>query len=128
MARADAAGDAYEELTDRYERVANVESAAGLLNWDQQVMMPDDGTPARSAQLSTLSAVSHEYLTDDRTGELLDELEGADLDAEQRAVVREIRHEHDRAAETRKEHDCGGDPRRSGVGFGCVIGGGHRML
>jgi len=92
-------GEAYDALCDRYERIANIESAAGVLGWDQQVTMPDAGTPARSAQLSTLSAVSHEYLTDDEVGALLDRLEGAELDGEQAAVVREISHEHDRAVE-----------------------------
>jgi carboxypeptidase Taq len=99
MARAEQSGDPYEELTDRYERIFNLGSASGVLGWDQQVMMPDEGTPARSAQLSTLSAVRHEYLTDDAVGDLLDELEGADLEDEQGAVVREIRHSYERAVE-----------------------------
>jgi carboxypeptidase Taq len=103
MARADTTGDAYEELCERYERIANISGASGVLGWDQQVMMPEGGTPARSQQLSALSAVSHDLLTADEMGELLDELEGADLDGEQQAVVREIRHSYDRAVEVPEE-------------------------
>ncbi|MFB6132755.1 MAG: carboxypeptidase M32 [Halanaeroarchaeum sp.] len=87
---------AYEDLLDRYERVVNLENARGLLSWDQQVMMPSGGTPARSKQLSTLSSIVHEHLTDDRMGDLLEELEDADLDAERAGAVREIRREYRR--------------------------------
>ena len=91
------APDAYGSLLDRARRWNAVGSAAGVLSWDQQVMMPEGGTPARSKQLSTLSSLRHELLTDEEIGELLDELDGTDLTDEQAAVVREIRREYERA-------------------------------
>jgi carboxypeptidase Taq len=94
---AESAPDAYRELLQKYKRVSNVRNAAGLLSWDQQVMMPEGGTPARSQQLSTLSSLSHELLTEDDIGELLTELESSELTDEQSAVVREIRRKYDRA-------------------------------
>ena len=93
----ESAPDAYETLLEKYRRVANVRNASGILSWDQQVMMPDAGTPARSQQLSTLSSLSHDLLTDDAVGDALDELEATELRDEQAAVVREIRREYDRA-------------------------------
>ncbi|WP_247006481.1 carboxypeptidase M32 [Halorientalis litorea] len=90
-------GDTYEQFTDHVRRMTNVGNAAGLLNWDQQVMMPEGGTPARSQQTAALSAVHHEMLTDDALSDYLDDLEAAELDAEQAATVREIRREHERA-------------------------------
>jgi len=92
------APDAYRRLLEEYKRVANLRAASGLLSWDQQVMMPEGGTPARSQQLSTLSGLSHELLTDDAVGTALAELESAALTPERSAVVREIRRKHDRAA------------------------------
>ncbi|MFC4358216.1 carboxypeptidase M32 [Halobium salinum] len=92
------APDAYQELLSNYRRIANVGNASGILSWDQQVMMPEGGTPARAQQLSTLSAVHHDLLVDDEVGDLLDELEGADLDEEQSAVVREVRRKYEREA------------------------------
>jgi carboxypeptidase Taq len=89
--------DAYDDLLAAYRRVANVRNASGILSWDQQVMMPEDGTPARSQQLSTLSSLSHELLVDDAVADALDELDGADLTDEQAAVVREIQRKHERA-------------------------------
>src|SRR6056297_463640 len=91
------APDAYEALLDRVQRWNTVGSAAGVLGWDQQVMMPEGGTPARSKQLSALSSVHHDMVTADETGELLDELDDADLTGEQAAVVREVRREYERA-------------------------------
>ena len=92
------APDAYDALLDRARRWNTVGSAAGVLGWDQQVMMPEGGTPARSKQLSTLSSIRHDMLTDDETADLLATLEDADLTDEQAAAVREIRREHRRAA------------------------------
>jgi carboxypeptidase Taq len=66
-------------------------------------MMPEGGTPARSKQLSALSATTHELLTDEETGEMLDALEAADLDGQQAAVVREVRRQYDRATKVPTE-------------------------
>ncbi|WP_418282603.1 carboxypeptidase M32 [Halorubrum sp. DTA98] len=92
-----AAPDAYEDLLDRARRWNTIGSAAGVLGWDQQVMMPEGGTPARSKQLSTLSSLQHDVLTDEATGELLAELDDADLTDEQTAVVRELGRAYERA-------------------------------
>ncbi|MFB6070981.1 MAG: carboxypeptidase M32 [Halanaeroarchaeum sp.] len=87
---------AYEDLLDRYRRIANLEKTQGLLSWDQQVMMPEGGTPARSKQLSTLSTLAHDLLTDDAIGDLLEDLDGTDLEPAQRGAVREIEREYRR--------------------------------
>ena len=44
----DSTPDAYEELLDRYGRATYLGDANQLLSWDQEVMMPEGGTPARS--------------------------------------------------------------------------------
>lgn len=98
MATHDGIEDAYRGLTEELAPIVNVSGAQGVLGWDQQVMMPSGGTPARSNQLSTLSRLHHELLTDEHIGELLDTLDGADLDRDRAAVVREVRREHERAA------------------------------
>ncbi|WP_252699785.1 carboxypeptidase M32 [Natronosalvus vescus] len=94
---------AYEELERRIEQITNIGNAAGILRWDQEVVMPEGGTPARAKQLSTLSSLSHELLTEDRTGELLEALEAADLEDEKAAVVRETRRQYDRATSVPQE-------------------------
>jgi len=101
-AAADAAADgdapaAYDDLLEEYARHATLGDVNGLLQWDQEVVMPEGGTPARSTQRSTLSALAHETLTDDVVGESLADLEGTDLHPARAAAVREIRREHERA-------------------------------
>jgi carboxypeptidase Taq len=87
----------YEQFIDLVKRHANLQSAGGVLNWDQEVMMPDDGTPARSQQLSAISSVSHDLLTSGEMAGYLDDLAEADLDPDQQAVVREVQRQHERA-------------------------------
>ena len=88
--------EAYSDLLDRYAQISNLYGAQQLLNWDQQVMMPEGGTPARSKQLSTISTLEHDLLTDEEIGELLDTVEDADLDEPEAGAVREIRREYER--------------------------------
>jgi carboxypeptidase Taq len=95
--------ETYDDLLDRYERISALKDGGGVLYWDQQVMMPEGGTPARSKQLSALSAVTHEQLTADETGRLLEDVESEDLTDEEEAVVREVRREYDRAAKVPEE-------------------------
>jgi carboxypeptidase Taq len=91
------APDAYDELMERYGRISSIRDASGVLSWDQQVMMPEGGTPARSQQLSALSATSHELFTADEFGDALEAAESVDLDDRREAALREIRREYERS-------------------------------
>jgi carboxypeptidase Taq len=87
----------YDEFLDRVQRLEHLESAGGILGWDQQVMMPEGGTPARAKQRSALSTVTHDRLTSDDLAADLDALDEESLSDDQRAVVREVRRKHERA-------------------------------
>ena len=89
--------DAYDDLLDQYEQKATLSDARGHLQWDQEVMMPEGGTPARSRQLSTLSALEHETITDESVEDALAEIDRSALDPAQQAAVREIERQHERA-------------------------------
>ncbi|SDX62090.1 carboxypeptidase M32 [Halobellus clavatus] len=89
--------DTYDDFLGHVRRLTNVGNVEEMLSWDQQVMMPAGGQPARSKQQSTLSSLEHELLTDDALAAYLDDAEGDDLDPEQEAVVREIRRKQRRA-------------------------------
>ncbi|MEF8841559.1 MAG: carboxypeptidase M32 [Haloarculaceae archaeon] len=90
--------DAYDDLLEEYRRATYLSDAGSVLGWDQQVTMPEGGTPARSKQSAALSAVQHDVLTGDGIADPLDELDEASLPDPQSAVVREIRREHERSA------------------------------
>jgi len=88
--------ETYEAFLDHVRQYNYVGDASGVLGWDQQVMMPEGGTPARSKQTSALSTLRHQLLTDDDLADWLDDLDGA-VTGEKGAVVREVRRQHDRA-------------------------------
>ncbi|PSP45609.1 carboxypeptidase, partial [Halobacteriales archaeon QH_10_70_21] len=90
--------EAYDDLLAQYGRSTYLGDANMVLSWDQEVMMPEGGTPARAKQRGAISAMQHELLVDDDVGAWLDELGDADLPAEESAVVREIRREYERKA------------------------------
>ena len=95
------APEAYRDLIEQNRRISYLNSASGVLGWDQQVTMPEGGTPARAKQLSALSSVSHDLLTDDAFEDALVGAEDAvdELDSRQQANVREIRRNYDRTAD-----------------------------
>jgi carboxypeptidase Taq len=90
---------AYRTLEERFKRLSDISGALAVLEWDHQVMMPRGGNETRAEQVATLRQMAHELLTDERTGGLLGEAEadGDQLDAWQRANLREMRRSYVRA-------------------------------
>lgn len=92
---------AYQELVNRARDAATIASAAQVLGWDQETMMPPGGVELRTRQLSQLAKLSHEMFTDARIGDLLAECESsddlvADPLSETAVNIRELRREYDR--------------------------------
>ncbi len=58
----------YKTLKEKMQRIADVENAAALLNWDQEIYMPVNGSSFRSRQLSTLSGIAHDLFTEEENG------------------------------------------------------------
>jgi carboxypeptidase Taq len=87
---------AYEHLEQRFRRWSALRDAAGMLHWDMSAMMPEGGHSARGEQLAALGVVSHQLLTEPKTGELLEAAaeEERGLDAWQRANLAEMRRTH----------------------------------
>jgi carboxypeptidase Taq len=87
---------AIAELRARLAELADLSALSRLAGWDQQVMMPPEGAPARANQLATLDRISHELATSDGIGEWLEELEGSELDEIDRDIVRVARRDFKR--------------------------------
>jgi carboxypeptidase Taq len=64
----------YEEYKEITQKSADLQYASAVLQWDQEVYMPPKGFSFRGRQLSTLAALSHEWLTSDKYGEVLKRL------------------------------------------------------
>jgi carboxypeptidase Taq len=90
---------AYHQLEAHRKRASALNNAMGILQWDQQTMMPEGAAPARAAVLAELSVMLHEMETGNALSDLIDaaEAQADQLDAWQRANLREIRHQYTHA-------------------------------
>jgi carboxypeptidase Taq len=88
------------ELKQLLGEIDDLERAQNVLAWDMEVWMPPAGQSARATQLSTLETIIHRRQTNDRLGEVLNELDpyAASLpqDADDACLVRVARREWER--------------------------------
>jgi carboxypeptidase Taq len=92
--------DAVQELKNHLGEVADLSTAAAVLEWDQLTYMPRGGADARAQALATLAGLSHEKLISTRTGDLLNaaaaETAAGDRDSDEVRLVKVTRREYDR--------------------------------
>jgi carboxypeptidase Taq len=88
-----------QQLKERLGEVVDINRAASVLGWDQQVNMPPGGNEARGQQLATLSKIAQEKFISDEVGRLIDdlkqELDGAGSD--EAAIVRVASRDYEKA-------------------------------
>ena len=91
----------YTELRERIGEIEDLDRTSALLAWDQQVKMPPGGAGVRAEQLATLDRLSHEALTSDEMGRLLDQLapyeESLPHDSDEASLIRVVRRDWEKA-------------------------------
>ena len=91
----------FRELRQRLAEVSDLGRTAGVLGWDQRVMMPVRGTESRAQQLATLTRISHEKFTDPEIGRLLETLaphvESLPYDSDDASLIRITRRDWEKA-------------------------------
>ena len=92
---------AYRTLEKRFARISDVESALGILNWDNDTIMPAGAAGQRAGQVATLSVIAHELMTAPDMPDLLQDAsqenlasDTGGLDPWQRANLDEMRRLH----------------------------------
>jgi carboxypeptidase Taq len=65
----------YSAISKRMAAIADLNSAASLLQWDQETYMPSGAGEARAQQLATLYGLAHDQFTDSETLRLLESLQ-----------------------------------------------------
>ena len=97
---ADPTYPAYESLTHHIRQTSLLGSIEAVLGWDERCMMPAAGTETRAEQITMLSGLIHERLTDPRIGAWLQTLDtgtlAADPHGEAGATVRQIRRQYEK--------------------------------
>ncbi|HUF37373.1 MAG TPA: carboxypeptidase M32 [Anaerolineales bacterium] len=91
----------YPEFLSLMREISDLNKAASVLSWDRQTYMPPAGAGARTRQSATLARLSHERMTGNRLGDLLEALDGQedvlDPDSTEASLVRWARHEYERS-------------------------------
>ena len=63
----------YKKLMEKTKNLVTIHSAAAILHWDMETMMPPRGIKMRSLQLAMLSRIGHKMGTAPEIGRLLEE-------------------------------------------------------
>jgi len=78
----------YQTYKERMQQVADVKHAAAVLQWDQETYLPPKGAANRGRQLASLSEIAHKLFTEEKLGEILNELSARnDLAADEKRNV-----------------------------------------
>lgn len=64
----------YQQYADTMRKIADIGYSAAILQWDNEVYLPKEGSQYRSRQLATLMGIAHELFIDKKFGKLLDDL------------------------------------------------------
>ncbi|MBA4707816.1 carboxypeptidase M32 [Aquitalea aquatica] len=88
---------AYQSLVASFTRLYRYEHLSAMVSWDQATMMPPKGNDARAAAQAELDVLMHATLTDPALAEQLQRAEQEDLSLQERASLREMRREWQRA-------------------------------
>jgi carboxypeptidase Taq len=88
---------AYDTLTRNYARLHHLGHLQSLAGWDQAAKMPPKGNAARAAALTEMAAMLHRMRTDATLADAIDRAEQEALSDLQRANLREIRRDWQRA-------------------------------
>jgi Zn-dependent carboxypeptidase len=71
------AENAAPALRAQIAELRHLDQTIGLLDWDEETMLPAAGRPQRGEQLATLEGLRHGLLVSDRLGDLVEEVAGA---------------------------------------------------
>ncbi len=96
--------DAYARFLELSGEIHDLAGAMGLLEWDQEVMMPPAGVAGRARQRATLAAVMHDRMVDPELGDALETAAAAGTDDPWAAAnLREMKRQRDRAVKVPRD-------------------------
>ena len=85
------APSAYQDLKNRFQRMAVFSEAMSVLHWDMAVMMPPGGAEPRSEQMAAMKVMHHQMMTDPAIRDLLDAAAAMPLEPWDRANLHEMK-------------------------------------
>jgi carboxypeptidase Taq len=88
----------YDDLMSFSRETQALVQVAGRLEWDQETMMPRGAAPQRADERAAMASILHARRIDPRIADWLAALESDDLSAHEKANLRHIRRNFDRAS------------------------------
>lgn len=64
----------YKEYKETMSRIADIRYSSAVLQWDQETYLPPKAASIRGQQIATLSELAHKLFTEQRLGDILNEL------------------------------------------------------
>ena len=71
----------FKDLCSHLSKIAILQSTSALLEWDQQTKMPSAAGAYRSEQITFMAGETHRLRTDEKLGDLIEQLTGSVSDA-----------------------------------------------
>lgn len=65
--------NAYQQLEQHFKKYYDFENLSAIVSWDEASMMPIGGGQLRAEAMATLSAVQHDWLTNKKVGDLINQ-------------------------------------------------------
>src|ERR1700737_2906515 len=93
----------FDALLARRHELKDLSGLVGLATWDRETYLPPKGENARAHQLAAIQGILHERLVDPALGEMLERAQAGPLEDDQRAMVRVLSRERNRAIRERGE-------------------------
>ena len=94
----------YEMLTAELKRIHALKEVAGLLDWDEQVNLPQNSNDFRAKQVSALAGIIHRESINPQIGTWLEFLEAqTDLSEDQKLVINDARLSYDKKSRISEE-------------------------
>ena len=87
----------YSNYKGMMRKIADIQYASAVLNWDQETYMPPKGATFRAQQLSTLAGIGHELATSKELGDLLNVLSADEslIEKEKRNIKQSLKNYND---------------------------------
>lgn len=87
----------YSNYQGMMRKIADIQYASAVLNWDQETYMPPKGAAFRAQQLSTLAGIGHELATTKELGDLLNTLSADEslIEKEKRNIKQSLKNYND---------------------------------
>jgi carboxypeptidase Taq len=97
-----------KQLREILAEISDLNSAAALLGWDQQVYMPPAGAEARGNQLALLGRLAHDQATSPELGKLLEDLKpyaaGLNPDSDDACLIKVTARNFEKAVRVPSKH------------------------